>query len=93
LQRTVTDYLPGALEPFLRLPRAYATVHPIKDGKTAKQILAGQLDLLQGEMNEISDAVNKNDTDKLLTQARFLEERFGQKDLTLGPGATTNDPG
>jgi hypothetical protein len=83
LQRTATDYLPDALESYLRLPRAYATVHPIREGKTARQLLADQLDLLLSQMNEIAIAVNKHDADKLLAHGRFLEERFGRKDLSL----------
>jgi len=85
LQRTATDYLPTALETYINLPRAYATVHPISGRKTAKQVLADQLDLLQAQMSGISDAVNKNDTDKLLAHGRFLEEKFGRKDLSLEP--------
>lgn len=83
LRRTATDYLPDALERYLKLPRAYATVHPIREGKTARQLLADQLDLLLSQMNEIAIAVNKHDADKLLAHGRFLEQRFGRKDLTL----------
>ena len=84
LQRTATRYLPDTLEAYLALPRAYAAVHPIAGGKTPRQVLSDQLDLLQSRMNEIADAVNKNDSDRLLAQGRFLEERFGRKELSLG---------
>ncbi len=87
LQRTVADYLPTSLEAFMNLPRAYAAVRPLRGSKTAQQVLADQLDLLQQQMNEVADAVAKNDADRLLAQGRFLEERFGRSDLSIGPGA------
>jgi hypothetical protein len=87
LARTATDYLPTAIDTYLKLPGEYATEHPISGGKTAHEVLSAQLDLLQGQMDEIAIAVNKNDTDKLLAHGRFLEERFGHGDLSLGDDA------
>jgi hypothetical protein len=87
LQRTVADYLPTSLEAFMNLPRAYAAVRPLRGTKTAQQVLADQLNLLQQQMNEVADAVAKNDADRLLAQGRFLEERFGRTDLSIGPGS------
>jgi hypothetical protein len=87
LERTVTDYLPHTLDNYLTLPRTYADSHPVQGGKTPKQLLADQLDLIEEKMREISDAVAKDDVDKLLAQGRFLEDRFGKADeLTLPPG-------
>ncbi len=50
-------------------------------------MLRDQLALLDGQMDEIADAVNRQDSDRLLTQGRFLEERFGRRpdDLKLPP--------
>jgi hypothetical protein len=87
LQRTARDYLPTALESYLNLPRAYATVHPLEDGKTARQVLEDQLDLLGEQMDQVADAVAKNDADRLMAHGRFLAERFGKSDLSL-PGVT-----
>src|SRR3977135_3819991 len=47
VQRTATDYLPTALESYLNLPRAYATLHRVQDGKTSQQVLMGPLPLLE----------------------------------------------
>jgi hypothetical protein len=88
LARTATDYLPTALESYVNLPRKYATAHPIRGGKTAHELLVDQLELLQVQLDGIALAVNKNDTDKLLAHGRFLEERFGAKDLSLDPGSS-----
>jgi hypothetical protein len=88
VQRTATDYLPTALESYLKLPRAYATLHPVQDGKTPRQVLLDQLTLLESKMSEVADDVHRNDTDRLLANGRFLEERFGRSALSLeGPAA------
>ncbi len=83
VERTATDYLPTALESYLNLPRAYATLHPVQDGKTPKQVLMDQLILLESKMGEVADDVHRNDTDRLLANGRFLEERFGRSALSL----------
>jgi hypothetical protein len=89
VQKTATDYLPSTLQAYLNLPRAYATVHRMDDGRTAAQVLLDQLTLLDSKMTEVADAVNKNDTDALLANGRFLADRFGSSSLKL-PSA--NDP-
>lgn len=88
IRQTATDYLPTALESYLNLPRAYATLHPVQDGKTAKQVLLDQLTLLDNKLSDVADAVYKKDSDRLLANARFLEERFGRSELTLPPKAS-----
>jgi hypothetical protein len=91
VERTATDYLPTTLEAFLKLPRVYATLQPIKDGKTAKQILLDQLTLLENKMNEVAEDVQRHDADRLLANGRFLEERFGRSSLSLKPPAPSGD--
>jgi hypothetical protein len=92
LQRTAADYLPNTLNNYLTLPRAYADTRVISDGKTAKQLLGEQLDLIDQQLQEISEAVAKDDVTKLLAQGRFLEERFGQNNALALPDATPDDP-
>jgi hypothetical protein len=77
LERTVTEYLPHTLDAYLTLPRAYANSRVVQDGKTPKDLLAAQLDLIEEKMQAISEAVSKDDLNKLLAQGRFLEDRFG----------------
>jgi hypothetical protein len=81
--RTATDYLPSALQAYLNLPRAYATLHKMPNGKTADEVLGDQLTLLAAKMNEVADAVHKKDSDALLANGRFLEEKFGASPLAL----------
>jgi hypothetical protein len=79
IQRTATDYLPATLEAYLALPDDYATTHPLQGGKTPLQLLREQLQLLDQKLDEITDAVHRQDSDRLLANGRFLEERFGQR--------------
>jgi hypothetical protein len=81
--RTATDYLPRALQSYLNLPRVYATTHPVAGGKTSEQVLSDQLDLLGSKLNDVADAVHKKDSDALLANGRFLEEKFGKSQLSL----------
>ena len=81
--RTATDYLPSALQSYLNLPRAYAALHKMPNGKTANDVLGDQLTLLATKMNEVADAVHKKDSDALLANGRFLEEKFGASPLAL----------
>src|ERR1700674_1126512 len=90
VERTATDYLPTSLESYLNLPRAYATLHPVQDGKTPKQVLMDQLTLLETKMGEVADDVHQNDTDRLLANGRFLEERFGRSALSLDSPAASS---
>jgi hypothetical protein len=86
VERTVSDYLPRTLDNYLTLPRAYANTHVIENGKTAQQMLGDQLDLIEEKMQEISEAVARDDVTKLLAQGRFLEERFGaHEELSIEP--------
>jgi hypothetical protein len=83
LLRTATDYLPAALDAYLRLPAEYATTRRLADGRTPTEILLSQLELLEREMVEVADAVSRNDVDRLLAHGRFLADRFGRSELTL----------
>ncbi len=81
LVRTATDYMPTALQAYLDLPREYADKKVVSGHKTAHDILKDQLTLIASKMDEIADAVNRADTDKLIANGRFLAEKFGK-----GPG-------
>jgi hypothetical protein len=44
-------------------------------------------------MDEVVDAVNKGDVDSLLSQGRFLDEKFGQQPLSIeGPSPKGSPP-
>jgi hypothetical protein len=83
IRQTALSYLPTALETYMALPTAYATLHPVRDGKTARQILLEQLDLLDTSMRQIADDSHRNETDQLIAHGRFLQEKFGHSELDL----------
>jgi hypothetical protein len=84
VQRTATDYLPATLRAYLALPPQFAATKVVANGKTAFQLVDEQLELLAARLDEIADAVHEQDSDRLLANGRFLEERFGTKsDLAL----------
>jgi hypothetical protein len=86
VRRTAVDYLPVALQSYLKLPEAYSRKQPIAYGKTAYEILDQDLDLLQEKLGEVSDAIHRRDSDALLAHSRFLEEKFRGSSLTLPTG-------
>ena len=74
---TATDYLPGAIGGYLRLPRDWADSRPVDRGKTSLLILIDQLDLLGATMDKVFDAVCRADAEALVVHGRFLQEKFG----------------
>lgn len=83
IRKTALDYLPETLQNYLRLPPAYRNLQPVQDGKTPKQLLLEQLDLLDQKMKEIVQDFARNDTQQLMAQGRFLESKFGRAGLSL----------
>ena len=49
---TATDYLPGTVGGYLRLPREWADSRPIEDGQSALMVLVDQLELLAATMEQ-----------------------------------------
>jgi hypothetical protein len=78
LRRMAVDYLPTTIEAYLALPATYATERVVQDGKTPLQVMNDQLALLDGQMAEIAEAVHRRDSDRLLANGIFLDERFGR---------------
>jgi hypothetical protein len=42
-------------------------------------------------MNEVADDLHRNDSDRLLANGRFLQERFGRSPLSLKPPTSSED--
>lgn len=83
VRRTAVDYLPVAIDSYLKLPGPYATQHQIAAGKTALQLLNDDLDLMETKLDDISEAIRHKDSDALIAHSRFLDEKFGRSSLTL----------
>jgi hypothetical protein len=86
VRRTAVDYLPVALQTYLRLPKGYAINRGTAAGKTAYKLLNEDLDLLMDKLREVSEAVHRQDSDALVVHSRFLEQKFGKSKLTLPSG-------
>ena len=84
IRQTALEYLPETLENYLKLPRAYASMHVIKEGKTAQKLLVEQLDLLDQEMKSIAQEFYRNNTEQLVAHGRFLEEKFERSGTLFG---------
>jgi hypothetical protein len=84
LRRMAVDFLPSTIEAYLALPATYATERVVRDGKTPLQVMNEQLELLDAQMVEIAEAVHRRDSDRLLANGIFLEERFGRPGGGLG---------
>jgi hypothetical protein len=80
VRQTATDYLPRTIEAFLAMPRQSTDKPLVADGKTAREELKGQLDLLDSKLDEIAQDLQRQDADRLLANRRFLEARFGLRD-------------
>ena len=76
LVNAVTRDLPETVSNYLQLPTAFATVHVIQNGKTCKQLLIEQLNLLNTQLTKIAENVYKDDADALIVNGKFLEEKF-----------------
>ena len=78
VERTASDFLPTAVETYLRLPAGYAS----PGGATAYRVLVDELDLLETQMRRVAEVVQRADMDRLLAHRRFLEDRFRPLDLS-----------
>jgi hypothetical protein len=81
VKETVLSYLPATLANYLELPPMFRATRALKDGKTARELLAEQLALLDGEMRAVVANVAASDAQALLANGKFLERRFRQPDF------------
>ena len=82
IERTVSDYLPTAIDAYLRLPSGYVSSQPGSHGRAALDVLAEELDFLDAEMREVAAVVHRTDMDRLLAHKRFLVDRFRREDAS-----------
>ena len=83
VRETLLRYLPETLANYVALPPAFRTTHALAEGKTARQLLAEQLALLDSKMLEIVANVAGADAQALLANGRFLEMKFQQPDFLV----------
>src|SRR5579871_5055075 len=80
VRQTAIEYLPRTIDTYLAMPPESVDKPLATGGKTAKQELRAQLDLLDAKLDEIAQDLQRQDADKLLANRRFLEARFGDRD-------------
>ncbi len=83
IRQTALNYLPRALDDYLSLPRMYAERVPVQDGHTAREVLIAQLQLISQTMRETSEDMYQYNADRLLSNARFLQERFARSSFKV----------
>lgn len=83
VERTVSDYLPTAVEAYLRLPNGYVSSQPGSHGRAALDVLVEELDFLDAEMRQVAEIVHRRDMDRLLAHKRFLVDRFRREDAQI----------
>ncbi len=72
----ITRDLPETVSGYLKLPPAFASMHKLHGGKTAKDLLVEQLNLLHHQLEKISTAVFADDADALISNGQYLKEKF-----------------
>lgn len=76
LVNAVTRDLPETVRNYLHLPTAFATMVVVDSGKTSKQLLLEQLDILDRQLASIAENIYKDDAEALVVNGRFLQEKF-----------------
>ena len=76
---TVRRYLPDTLSGYLKLPKFYAQMHSLRDGRTASQTLVEQLRLLDGSLSDVARSAFAGDAEALVINGKFLESKFAEK--------------
>jgi hypothetical protein len=81
VRQTASDYLPRTVNAYLSLPPE-AVDKPLAHaaGRTPRQELRAQLDLLDSKLDDIAQDLQRQDADRLLANRRFLEDRFGSRE-------------
>lgn len=82
IEQTAREYLPTAIDRYLRLPAGYVSRQPGSDGATALEVVTDQLSLLETELRRIASVVQRVDMDRLLAHRRFLSDRLPSADLS-----------
>ena len=76
---TVRRYLPDTLGAYLRLPRFYAQMQTLADGRTASQTLLDQLTVLDTSLKDVAKSAFAGDAEALVTNGQFLQNKFSKK--------------
>jgi hypothetical protein len=76
---TVRRYLPDTLGAYLRLPRLYAQMQTLADGRTASRTLQDQLTVLDTSLKDVAKSAFAGDAEALVTNGQFLQNKFSEQ--------------
>ena len=76
---TVRRYLPDTLGAYLRLPRLYAQMQALADGRTASRTLLDQLTVLDTSLKDVAKSAFAGDAEALVTNGQFLQNKFSEQ--------------
>jgi hypothetical protein len=78
----VSDYLPTTLRTYLNLDPS-VTERPGPSGRTPREALGEQVESLALAADELFQATQAHDADRLFSQGNFLRTKFTRSDLDL----------
>ena len=76
---TIRRYLPDTLGAYLRLPKFYAQMQTLADGRTASQTLLDQLRVLDTSLKDVAASAFAGDAETLISNGHFLQNKFSEK--------------
>ncbi len=83
VRKIAFEYLPDALEQYLKLPPSMAQSLPLSGGVTAEESLTEQLIRLDHALEELATSLFERDAQGLLIHGRFLREKFADRPFRL----------
>ncbi len=78
--KTVESYIPDMLDRYVQLPVDFARNQKLRNGKTPREILVDQLDILDNELRALRNAAYERKTEELIAHGDFLKEKFARPD-------------
>jgi hypothetical protein len=91
VRETVLRYLPETLANYVALPRAFRSTRPLKDGKTARELLTEQLSVLDEQMKDVVANAARGDAEALVANGQFLAAKFSQREfLNFAPSSAAS---
>lgn len=81
VRETVLTYLPQTISNYVALPAAFRSTHPVRDGKTSRQLMLEQIEILDDQMRDVVVNVAQSNAQALLANGMFLESKFKQAEF------------
>jgi len=81
LNEIITEYLPQAIDNYLRLPPDLAKHQILKNGKTAETTFKEQIVLLEQTLSKLADSVYREEAREIILHGRFLKKIYARSFL------------